>query len=165
MRAPILRALHDSKTGGHLGQAKTAEKVKASKFYWPGIVEYANRWVKGCNKCAACKHPKHAKRSPLQTYRVGATGDRYSSDLCGPFHPPTRNGKQWILTVTDWYTRYVKAYSLTRATADKVARCLYDFITTFGFGSQLNVKMLSSNQCFLLLLTNVPLTGMNTWML
>ena len=96
------------------------------------MVEYANRWVKGCNKCATRKHPKHNKRAPLQTYRVGATGDRYSSDLCGPFNPPTKNGKQWILTITDWYTRYVKAYSLRRASADKVAMCMYDYITTFG---------------------------------
>ena len=137
MQAPILRALHDSRTAAHLGQAKTVDRLKRSGFYWLGMVAYAIRWVKACRVCAAKKGPKHNKRTPLQNYRVGSVGDRYSTDLCGPFSPPTRRGKRWILTVTDWFTRYTMAYSLRHATAEEVAGCLYEFMCMFGIPLEL----------------------------
>ena len=132
MYSAILSELHDAKTAGHLGQAKTVERVKQSPFYWPGMVDYTLRWVRNCNTCAARKHPRHTKRAPLQNYHGGATADRYSCDLCGPFKPAAHDGSQWIFTITDWYTRFTKAYALRRATAKAVAKCIMDFISLFG---------------------------------
>ena len=137
MQAPILRALHDSRTAAHLGRAKTIDRLKRSGYYWLGMVAYAIRWVKACRVCAAKKNPKHNKRTPLQNYRVGSVGDRYSCDLCGPFSPPTKRGKRWIFTVTDWFTRYTMAYSLRHATAEEVARCLHEFMCEFGIPLEL----------------------------
>ena len=132
MAPAIMREIHDSPTGAHLGQTKTGDKAKMSPFYWPGMVEYARRWVRCCNLCSSRKNPQHQKRSPLQQFYYGATGDRYSCDLCGPFSPPTRDGSRWILTVTDWFTRFMVAYSLRTATAERVAGKINNFITLFG---------------------------------
>ena len=132
MAPAIMREIHDSPTGAHLGQTKTSEKAKMSPFYWPGMVEYARRWVRCCNLCSSRKNPQHQKRSFLQSFYYGATGDRYSCDLCGPFSPPTKDGSRWILTVTDWFTRFMVAYSLRTATAEKVASKINNFITLFG---------------------------------
>ena len=132
MAPAIMRELHDSRTAAHLGQYKTVKRVHMSPFYWVGMTEYARRWVKNCNVCSARKPPQHQKRSPLQTFYYGATGDRYSCDLCGPFSPPTDRGARWILTVTDWYTRFCVAYDLKTATAEKVADKIKNFIALFG---------------------------------
>ena len=132
MLPSIMQELHDSKTAGHLGQVKTAARVKQSQFYFPGLSEYARRWVKNCNVCGARKSPQNRKRSPLQDYHCGATSDQYSCDLCGPFSPPTHSGSRWIFTITDWYTRFTQAYALKVATAENVAKCVVDFICLFG---------------------------------
>jgi len=137
MHQAILRHLHDAKTAGHLGQAKTVDRVKRGPFYWPGMVDYALRWVRGCNVCAAKKHPTHSKRTPLQVYYCGATGDRYACDICGPFDPPTPRGNHRIFTILDWYTRYIKAYPIKRRTAQCIAPCVVDFISTFGIPLEL----------------------------
>lgn len=140
MFGPILQELHDSKTAGHLGQKKTIERVKRSPFYWPGMVAFARRWVSNCLTCAARKHPKHSKRTPLQNFRVGATMDRVSIDLLGPF-PRTSRGNTVILTVTDQYTRWVEAYALREATSVAVARCVVQFVCRLGMPLELHSDM------------------------
>ena len=46
----VLRELHDSPVGGHLGQDKVIGKLQ-QRFYWPGSVTDAKQW---CNTCPAC---------------------------------------------------------------------------------------------------------------
>ena len=128
----ILMELHDAKTAGHLGQKKTIERLKRSPFYWPGMGSYARRWVQGCVVCAAKKNPRHSKRSPLQGYRVGSVMDRVSIDLTGPFKPRTRSGNQWILTVTDQFSRWCEAFALREAKAQEIAKRVVDFICRMG---------------------------------
>ncbi|MDY6929837.1 MAG: RNase H-like domain-containing protein [Pseudomonadota bacterium] len=138
MFSAILRQLHDSRTAGHLGQKKTIERLKRSRFYWPGMATYGRRWVMNCDVCAARKFPKHSKRTPLQTYRVGTTMDRVSIDLLGPFHPRTSKGNSMILTVTDHFTRWVEAFPLREATAANIARCVVEFVCRFGMPLELH---------------------------
>jgi len=134
----VLYALHNEKCSGHLGQAKTVGRCRRSRFYWPGMVAFAKRWVRNCPVCAARKHPQYRKRTPLQTYRVGTPMDRVSIDLVGPFHPRTRSGRTTILTITDHYTRWVEAFPLREATTHAIARCVVDFICRFGMPLELH---------------------------
>ena len=138
MYSPILRALHDSKVGAHLGQAKAVDRAKRCSFYWPGMVAYAIQWVKDCWMCSRRKSPKHRKQALLLNYRVGATAAYYSCDFCDPFSPPTKPGKWWIFTIImDWFTRYNKVYSLRHATVEEMAQCVLDFVCTFGMPLEL----------------------------
>ena len=128
----ILRELHDVKTAGHQGQKRTMERAKKSPFYWPGMVNFARRWVQSCTVCMARKHPQYSKRTPLLTYRVGSTMDRVSIDLVGPFHPATKRGNTIILTVTDQFTRWLECFPLRRATAPEIARRVVEFVCRLG---------------------------------
>ena len=134
----VLSELHDAKTAGHLGQKKTIDRLKRARFYWPGMCSYARRWVQNCKVCAARKNSKHAKRSPLQQYRVGSVMDRVSIDLVGPFHPRTRRGNCWILTVSDQFSRWAEAFALRNATAPEVARKVVDFVCRKGMPLELH---------------------------
>ena len=44
----VLEGLHSTLMGGHMGAAKTLEKVRA-RFYWPGQRNDVDMW---CRKCA-----------------------------------------------------------------------------------------------------------------
>ena len=134
----ILTELHDEPTAGHLGQKKTIGRVKASRFYWPGMATYALRWVANCMVCASRKHPKHSKRTPMTIYRVGTPMDRVSIDIVGPFHPRTKQGHLSILTITDQYTRWVEAYPLRDATAPKIAQHVQAFCCRLGMPLELH---------------------------
>ena len=50
MMQEILSACHSSPTAGHLGVAKTSEKIK-QRFYWPGMQEDTKLFVSRCPEC------------------------------------------------------------------------------------------------------------------
>ena len=132
LRPYVLRELHDVKTAGHMGMRKTRERACRSRFYWPGMSTSVQRWVQRCLQCGSRKKPKHGKRQPMQTYRVGAKLDTVSIDILGPFKPRTTAGNVSILTITDHFTRWVEAYPLRDATASRIAQRVVDFVARFG---------------------------------
>ncbi|GFU08585.1 transposon Tf2-9 polyprotein [Trichonephila clavipes] len=50
LRADILRHFHDAPTAGHLGFAKTYDRIR-KRFYWPGMYRNVVRFVMHCREC------------------------------------------------------------------------------------------------------------------
>ncbi|CDF34776.1 unnamed protein product [Chondrus crispus] len=57
-----------------------------------------------CSSCAAAKQQPAPHYPKTHNYRVGAA---FSSDICGPFNPTSRQGNKYILTVIDTRSRYL----------------------------------------------------------
>ena len=55
-KVKILRQCHDSRTAGHLGQKNTFEHVSRD-YFWPGMRQFINDYVKTCDTCARNKVP------------------------------------------------------------------------------------------------------------
>ena len=55
MTQEILSARHSSPTAGHIGVAKTSEKIKRS--YWPGLQEDTKLFVSRCPECQKRSRP------------------------------------------------------------------------------------------------------------
>uniref|UniRef100_UPI003AB09F10 uncharacterized protein n=1 Tax=Centroberyx gerrardi TaxID=166262 RepID=UPI003AB09F10 len=53
-------------------------------------------------------------------------------DVRGPF-PPTQNGHKYILTVTDYYSKWVEALPMQLCLASQVAEHVTDIISHFGY--------------------------------
>ncbi|GFV60296.1 retrovirus-related Pol polyprotein from transposon 17.6 [Trichonephila clavipes] len=50
LRADILRHFHDAPTAGHLGFAKTYDRI-CKRFYWPGMYQKIVRYIMHCQEC------------------------------------------------------------------------------------------------------------------
>ena len=57
-----------------------------------------------CSSCAAAKQQPAPHYPKIHKYQVGAA---FSSDICGPFNPTSRQGNKYILTVIDTRSRYL----------------------------------------------------------
>lgn len=53
-------------------------------------------------------------------------------DVRGPL-PPTLNGHKYILTVTDYYSKWVEALPMKSGHSSQVAKHMVDIISHFGF--------------------------------
>ena len=127
----VIRAAHNLPGGGHLGVHKTLAKVR-DRFYWPGLREDIEDWCRCCQDCAESKSPSSTARGPLIPSRVGYPMQRVALDLFGPL-PVTRRGNKYILVVTDYFTRWVEAYSLPNQEAATVARVLVnEWVSRYG---------------------------------
>ena len=60
----ILTMLHNNIAAGHLGIAKTLQRVR-KRFYRPGVKGDVEAWVSSCDQCQKRKGPKQKHRMPM----------------------------------------------------------------------------------------------------
>ena len=121
----IMTYVHDLKSAGHLGVARTWEKATRSPFLWSGMRADVSRWVRRCQLCQQRKPPAARKRAKMVTYQVGAPWERIAADVAGPF-PLTANGNRYILIVQDYFSKWVEIFPMANQTAETVATLLVD---------------------------------------
>ena len=136
LRQEILHQLHNHKTSGHLGVRRTLCKVR-ERFYWPGYKQDITRWVSKCKVCSSHKAGHMQKKAPLKQDFISAPMEKIACDIVGPL-PESEKHNNYILVVSDYYTKYVEAYALPDQTAQTVADCLVtEWICRYGVPSEI----------------------------
>lgn len=127
----ILKALHDSPYGGHLGSTTMEDKVK-EKYWWKNFINDIREYVKTCDTCQRKGKPR--KNQLLHPVESNEIFEQFGIDAIGPL-PMTANGNRFILTAMD----YLSKWPIARAVPDITAA------TTVRF---LNEEIISHYGCF-----------------
>ena len=80
-------------------------------------------WCRKCDRCAMRKTPKRKPRSALKQYNVGLPLERVGIDIIGPV-VQSNFGNKYILTICDYFTKFVVAVPMKNQEARTVARTL-----------------------------------------
>jgi len=116
MREKILREVHDSASGGHLGFYKTWHTVK-SRFWWPNMHQHVRRFLESCQTCQLYSRRNHASTGNMHTVSPPAeVFNRIGIDFIGPL-PISSKGNSYVLMMIDHLSRYVEAYPVPAQTA------------------------------------------------
>ena len=127
-RARILESVHHS---NHFRVNRTLDLV-ASKYYWPGLTKDVKQCVSDVYRS---DHATHA-RGTITSCMQKASGSlkpisvptklwsQVGMDLIGPL-PALPRGNQYIVTLTDYFTKWAEAAPLSDKTAHGVARFIY----------------------------------------
>ncbi|GFS58529.1 hypothetical protein TNCV_111471 [Trichonephila clavipes] len=127
LRADILRHFHDAPTAGHLGFAKTYDRIR-KRFYWPGMYRNVIRYVMHCRECQRRKSvPQRPPGRLVPIPPAIAPFHRIGIDLLGRF-PKSAHGNKWIIVCTDYSTRYAITKALPTAEVDEIAKFLLEEI-------------------------------------
>ncbi|GFV44383.1 retrovirus-related Pol polyprotein from transposon 412 [Trichonephila clavipes] len=127
LRADILRHFHDAPTAGHLGFAKTYDRIR-KRFYWPGMYRNVVRYVMHCRECQRRKSvPQRPPGRLVPIPPAIAPFHRIGIDLLGRF-PKSAHGNKWIIVCTDYSTRYAITKALPTAKVDEIAKFLLEEI-------------------------------------
>ncbi|KAL5464015.1 hypothetical protein EMCRGX_G032972, partial [Ephydatia muelleri] len=112
-RCQILKQLHEGAFGGHLGEAKTLNRLPR-------------------------KNPSRKSRAPLQSVTAGYPLQLVAVDIVGPL-TPSKTENTYILVASDYFTRWVEAYAIPNQEAVTVANKLVDeFFCRFSVPEQLH---------------------------
>ncbi|KRY06856.1 Transposon Tf2-6 polyprotein, partial [Trichinella patagoniensis] len=122
----VLDLIHDHPTGGHLGVAKSLEKIR-QRFYWPQQREDVEDWCRTCDACASRKAPQAKARAPMQIQPVGYPFQRIGVDVLGPLEE-TKRGNRYLLVICDYFTKWPEAFPMPDAEATTIARHLVNGI-------------------------------------
>jgi len=126
LRQRILSLLHDTRMGGHQGVVRTTALVSA-RFWWPRMKRDVERWCKYCHKCQQRKTGPNW-HAPLQQSIPDRPMARIAMDILS-FPVPTRRGNVCILVVSDYFTKWSRAFALP----DQQAYTIADVLVTEFF--------------------------------
>ena len=106
-------------------------------YYWLTMKKSSEELVKTCHACQGLRDAIHTHPNVLQDMTTSWPFHTWRLDLIRPINPPS-NGHIWILIATEYFTKWVKAIPLKKATVATVANFIQEhIITRFGIPKRL----------------------------
>jgi hypothetical protein len=135
-RKQVMHYVHDHMSSGHLGEDKTYQRLK-QYFYWVNAQQDVSLYCRKCVVCQAQKMPRKTPKAPLQSTVVGVPFEKCGMDILGPI-PLSDRGNKYILSVTDYFTKWVELYPMPDMKVETIVVILVsEFISRYGLMKQL----------------------------
>ena len=113
---------HGSLMVGHNGVEKCRERLLQS-YFWPNMEKDVRKHLESCTKCQARKKSGSAYNYLHPMPQCSAPNQRVHVDLIGPLL--STEGKKYILTATDAFTKYCCAWPIDNKNDATVASTLF----------------------------------------
>jgi hypothetical protein len=134
----VLKELHDGPVGGHFVRETTTHKILRVGYYWPTLFRDAHAYARKCKSCQVSTGREKRAAIPLQPMTISRPFEQWGIDVIGEITPNSLKQHKYILTATDYFTRWMEAIPLTHVNEKVVIQFLeQQLITRFGLPSVL----------------------------
>ena len=131
LRHSVLQLAHSIPLAGHLGIAKTLDRV-LQHYFWPGVFSDVRRYCKVCPDCQKCAKRRASETAKLvKTPLIGEPFSRIGMDIVGPL-PLSFNRNRFVLVIVDHATRFPEAIPLRNIEASTIADEMIKFFSRVG---------------------------------
>eukprot|EP00253_Pinus_taeda_P010665 PITA_10665 len=148
----VLQELHDEPAGGQFRADTTAHKVIHAGYYWPTLFRDAHEYVRKCRNCQTSSGIQKKSAFPLQPVNIEQPFEQWGLDIIGEITPNSSKQHKYILTATDYFTKWVEAIPLKTTNSEAIIEFIDQFIITrFGVPNALvfdNASYFSGNAMF-----------------
>ncbi|CAF4400204.1 unnamed protein product, partial [Rotaria magnacalcarata] len=123
---------HGDPLSGHFGVQRTYLKIK-HKYWWPNMKQSIIQYIPSCLPCQQYNISRTKKPGRLQPIPPPeGPFQLIGMDYCGPFKLTPRSN-QYVLCLTDYFTRWVVAIAVPDCSAKTTAEALFNaFICKYG---------------------------------
>ena len=116
---------------GDIIQETLQPTILRAGYYWPTLFKDAH--VRKCDICQRCGGRQPKAVAPLKPVIITEPFEQWGLDIIGEIKPNSSLQHKYILTATDYFTRWVKVVPLRKINEDEVISFLQDHIMTkFG---------------------------------
>jgi hypothetical protein len=134
----FLKELHDEPTGEHYTGNTIAHKIPRDGYYWPTFFKYAHTYVRNCKPCQVSAGREKRAAIPLQPVTVSRHFEKWGLDIIGEITPSSSKTHKYVLTATDYFTKWVESIPLAHVNKKVVIQFIEkQLITRFGVPSVL----------------------------
>ncbi|KAL5509507.1 hypothetical protein EMCRGX_G004896 [Ephydatia muelleri] len=131
-RTKIIRACHDGVDGCHYGRDKTRAKI-GQTYWWKGLNRDVDQYCRRCDVCQRVNAKLEGKKAELHPIPVPSkVWSQIGIDLIGPL-PETCRKNKYIVTVTDYFSKWPEGAPLKDKTAVGVADFLFTVFCRHGW--------------------------------
>ena len=110
-----IKDYHEKLCGGHYSWKATTHKILKAGFYWPTLFGDIYKFVRICHKCQLFAEKKRLAPFPLIPVFIGEPFRQWGLDFVGEINPPSSGHHKWVLTATDYFTKWVEDISTKKA--------------------------------------------------
>jgi ribonuclease HI len=128
----VVAEFHSGLCGGHHFWRATAHKILRAGYYWPTMFADVCKRVRACINCQKFAGKQQLRSLPLKPVVVSGPFQQWGLDFIGEIHPPSSGQHRWILTATDFFTKWIEAIPTRSASHKVIIGFLEDLITRFG---------------------------------
>eukprot|EP00253_Pinus_taeda_P031606 PITA_31606 len=129
----VLQELHDGPAGEHFGADTTAHKIIHVGYYWPTLFRDTHEYVRKCQSCRTTSGRQRKLAFPLQPVNIEQLFEQWGLDILGEITPHSSKQHRYILTATDYFTKWLEANTLKTANSEAIIEFIDQFvITRFG---------------------------------
>ena len=123
---------HICKLTRHFGVLRTYLKIR-NKFWWPEMKQSIIHYIRSCIPCQQFNVSRAKKPGRLQPIPPPeGPFQLIGMDYCGPLKRTPR-GNQYVLCITDYFTRWIVAVAVPDCSAQTTAEALFnEFICKYG---------------------------------
>uniref|UniRef100_A0A2N9GEB7 RNA-directed DNA polymerase n=1 Tax=Fagus sylvatica TaxID=28930 RepID=A0A2N9GEB7_FAGSY len=128
----VMKEAHSGECGEHQGKKRLYQLLLTLGYYWPTMKKDMADFVKSCHTCQLQANLIHTHPTSLQNMATPWPFHTWGLDLIGPINPSS-GGYIWILVATEYFSKWVEAVPLRKATGAAVANFIREhIITRFG---------------------------------
>jgi hypothetical protein len=129
----VIDEFHEGVCGGHHAWRATTYKILRAGYYWPKLFTDVNTKVRACVPCQLFTGKQKVPALPLIPVKTEAPFQQWGLDFIGEIHPHSSAQHRWILTATDYFTKWVEAIPTRNATDTVVINFLEEnILSRFG---------------------------------
>jgi len=120
--------------GGHHYWKTTAHKISRVGFYWPSIFSNVYKEVSRWHECQFFYGKRRLYPLPLNPISIEEPFMQWGLDFIGYIHRPSSNQHRWILTATNYFTKWIESVPTMKATDIVIIQFLEsNILSRFGF--------------------------------
>ena len=129
LRRALMKEYHDSPLAGHLAFLRTYLRIQ-DKFYWPEMRNEINMYCKDCETCA--RQRRISTKTFLNPIEIThAPFEVLGLDFLGPIRPHSLQGNNFVLVITDYFTKWVEVVALPNQTALATSKALMERVILY----------------------------------
>lgn len=129
----IMTELHQGACGGHLYWKSTVDIILRAGYNWPTLFSNVFVNVRACMECHKFAAKNKLFPLPLKPISVSAMFQQWGLDFIGEINPPSIGQHRWIVTTTDYFTKWIEAIPTRNATDAVIIKFMLENIfSRFG---------------------------------
>ena len=131
LKARVLHIHHYSRLAAHPGGRRLYYSLRRH-MYWPSMAVDCYAIVRKCSTCAKNRIKLRQRSNPLQLFPPAGPLESVAIDVFGPLLVTAR-GNQYLLMISDRYSKLTKSVPMKSISAEAVARAFTDeWALTYG---------------------------------
>jgi hypothetical protein len=123
---------HERLCGGHHFWRTTSYKIPRAWYFWPNLSTDVCAKIRACVKCQFFSGKQQLKYFPLKPIVVSGPFQEWDLDFIWEIHPASSGQHRWILTATDYFTKWIESIPTRSASHKVIISFLEDIMSTFG---------------------------------